>query len=224
MARAMAMAAAIAALRAMALANVVAAAVTKMTAATIEARVTRAAMAAVKAMVLVMTAATAWAMVMAMAAVLLVSMVAAAVLATQQQSRQRQQKQHDKNLTTKMTTNMTTNMTTKTTTNVTTNTEEEGQGNGPVFFCKKLPNRIIVVAVVDAPLLLSSLVSQCAVRVDTGVDQPWENGSMQHIVIACPRKGILLCPELITIVLLIFVSGFDVNSFLLRVVLIPKLG
>ncbi len=34
---------------------------------------------------------------------------------------------------------------------------------------------------------------------------------------------ILLCPELITIVRPIFVSGFDVNSFLLRVVLIPKL-
>jgi hypothetical protein len=32
----------------------------------------------------------------------------------------------------------------------------------------------------------------------------------------------LLCPEKITIVWSIFLSGFDVNSFLLRVVLIPK--
>ena len=33
---------------------------------------------------------------------------------------------------------------------------------------------------------------------------------------------VLLRPELITIVSPIFVSGFDVNCFLLRVVLIPK--
>jgi hypothetical protein len=53
---------------------------------TAEARVTRGAMAVVRALALVMMADTAGAIVMAMAAVRLVSMVAAGVLATQQQS------------------------------------------------------------------------------------------------------------------------------------------
>jgi hypothetical protein len=66
---------------------------------------------------------------------------------------------------------MTTNMTTTTKTNTITNTEGEGRVNGAVFCRKTLPRRLIVVAVVDAPLLLSTPVSQRAAGVNTGADQ-----------------------------------------------------